>query len=199
VYSYYYGSRALCSALAVFFTFLNVCTVGRTSWTGYQPVARPLPTHRRTQTQNKRTQTSMPRVGFEPKSPVFEREKMVHALDRAATVIGQGRRGSRQQEHLQGRGAMNQETSMKQAVSSAWYLIHAGFLLGLLLDPEDGVDKFISKVDWLSPDYTALYTSRYNSIWYDQLSSFKVFHVADIIKIVVKKLIFIRKSSIQFW
>jgi hypothetical protein len=30
----------------------------------------------------------MPRVGFESTIPVFEREKMVHALDRAATVIG---------------------------------------------------------------------------------------------------------------
>jgi hypothetical protein len=30
----------------------------------------------------------MPRVGFEPKTPVFKRAKMVHALDRAATVIG---------------------------------------------------------------------------------------------------------------
>jgi hypothetical protein len=30
----------------------------------------------------------MPQVGFEPMSPVFEREKTVHALDRAATVIG---------------------------------------------------------------------------------------------------------------
>jgi hypothetical protein len=29
----------------------------------------------------------MPRVGFEPTTPVFERAKTVHALDRAATVI----------------------------------------------------------------------------------------------------------------
>jgi hypothetical protein len=29
--------------------------VGRTPWTGDQPVARPLPTHRTTRTQNKRT------------------------------------------------------------------------------------------------------------------------------------------------
>jgi hypothetical protein len=43
--------------------------------------------HRTTQTQNKRTQISMPRVGFKPTIPVFERPKTVHALDRAATVI----------------------------------------------------------------------------------------------------------------
>jgi hypothetical protein len=30
----------------------------------------------------------MPRVGFEPTIPVFKRAKTVHALDRAATVIG---------------------------------------------------------------------------------------------------------------
>jgi hypothetical protein len=48
-----------------------------------QPVARSLPTHRTTQTQNKRTQTSMPQVGFEPTIPVFERAKTVHVLDRA--------------------------------------------------------------------------------------------------------------------
>jgi hypothetical protein len=30
----------------------------------------------------------MPRVGFEPTIPVFERAKTVHALDRAAIVIG---------------------------------------------------------------------------------------------------------------
>jgi hypothetical protein len=40
------------------------------------------------QTQNKRTQTSMPRVGLEPTIPVFERAKMGHALARVANVIG---------------------------------------------------------------------------------------------------------------
>jgi hypothetical protein len=29
----------------------------------------------------------MPRVGFEPTTPVFERGKTIHALDRTATVI----------------------------------------------------------------------------------------------------------------
>jgi hypothetical protein len=54
---------------------------------GDKPVARPLPKHRATQTQNKRTQTSMPRAGFEPTIPAFERAKTVHSLDREATVI----------------------------------------------------------------------------------------------------------------
>jgi hypothetical protein len=30
----------------------------------------------------------MPRVGFEPTIPAFERTKTVHTLDRVATVIG---------------------------------------------------------------------------------------------------------------
>jgi hypothetical protein len=38
--------------------------------------------------QNKRTQTSMPRVGFELTIPVFERAQTVHALDRSAAMIG---------------------------------------------------------------------------------------------------------------
>jgi hypothetical protein len=45
-------------------------------------------TNRTTQAYNKRTQTYMPRVGFESTIPVFERAKTVHVLDRAATVTG---------------------------------------------------------------------------------------------------------------
>jgi hypothetical protein len=41
------------------FQLLNLYTVGRTPWTGDQPVARPLHTRRTTQTQNKRTQTDI--------------------------------------------------------------------------------------------------------------------------------------------
>jgi hypothetical protein len=52
------------------------------------PIARPLPTYRATQTQNKCTQTSMPQAGFKSTISVFERAKAVHALDHAATVIG---------------------------------------------------------------------------------------------------------------
>jgi hypothetical protein len=70
------------------FQFFNLYTVGRTPWTGDQPVARSLPARRTALTQNKRTQISMPHVGFEPTIPVFEGAKTVHALERAATVIG---------------------------------------------------------------------------------------------------------------
>jgi hypothetical protein len=70
-----------------YFSFLIFYTVGRTPWTGDLSVARPLPTHRATQTQNKSTQTSMTQMRFEPTIPVFEWAKTVHALDRAAAVI----------------------------------------------------------------------------------------------------------------
>jgi hypothetical protein len=83
-----YGSAVLLLDLGHFFSFLILYTVGRTPQTGDQPVATPLPTHRTTQTQNKRTQTPMPWVGFEPTIPAFERVKTVHALDYAAIVMG---------------------------------------------------------------------------------------------------------------
>jgi hypothetical protein len=69
------------------FQFLDLYRVGRTPWTGDQPVARPLPTHRTTQTQNKGTQTYMHRVGFEPTIPVFERAKTARPLGSAHTSI----------------------------------------------------------------------------------------------------------------
>jgi hypothetical protein len=68
--------------------FFNLYTVGRYPWTGDEPVARPLHTHRITQTQNKCTQISMHRVGFEPTIPAFERAKTFHALECSATVFG---------------------------------------------------------------------------------------------------------------
>jgi hypothetical protein len=82
-----YGSTTLVD-LGRFFSFLIFYTVGRTPWKKDQPVARPLPAHTTTRTQNKRTQTSMSWVGFEPTIPVFERLETIHALDRAATGIG---------------------------------------------------------------------------------------------------------------
>jgi hypothetical protein len=78
---YIYGSTVLLLDLGRFFSFLILYSRYDTL-AGDQPVAKPLPT------QNKRTQTSMPRVGFEPTIPAFERAKTVHALDCAATAIG---------------------------------------------------------------------------------------------------------------
>jgi hypothetical protein len=76
------------STIGRFLSFLILYTVRKTPWRGNQPVARPLPTYRTTQTENKRTQTSLPRVGFEPTIPAIERAKTVYILDRAATLIG---------------------------------------------------------------------------------------------------------------
>jgi hypothetical protein len=70
------------------FQFLKFYAVGRTPWTGDQPIASPLSAHRTARTQNKRTQTSIPQAGFERTIPVFERTKTVHVLDRKATAIG---------------------------------------------------------------------------------------------------------------
>jgi hypothetical protein len=68
------------------FHFLDIYTVGRIPWMGDQPLSRPLPTQDNTNT-SKRTQTSMPKVRFEPTIPVFERTKTVHASERAAVVL----------------------------------------------------------------------------------------------------------------
>jgi hypothetical protein len=64
----------LCSPLDLghIFSFLIPYIVGRAPCAGNQPVARSLPTHRTAQTQNKRTQISMRRVGFEPTFLVLE-------------------------------------------------------------------------------------------------------------------------------
>jgi hypothetical protein len=64
-----------------FLHFLNPIHSRQDSLDGDQP-ARPLPTYRTTQTQNKHTETSMRRVGFKPITPEFERAKKVSALDR---------------------------------------------------------------------------------------------------------------------
>jgi hypothetical protein len=74
--------------LGHFFSFLILYTVGRTPWMVDQLVAGHLPAIRTAQTQNKRTQTTMPQVGFETTIPLFELGKTIHALDLAASVIG---------------------------------------------------------------------------------------------------------------
>jgi hypothetical protein len=41
--------------------------------------------------------------------------------------------------------------------SSAWWLLQAGFLLGLFLDPKDGGEIFLRNICWISTDYTEWY------------------------------------------
>jgi hypothetical protein len=83
-----YGSRAFCLALPAFsvsWAFRqSVELLGR----GISPPqGRYL--HTGQHKQNKRTQISIPHVGFEPTIPAIERAKAVDALDRAATVLGE--------------------------------------------------------------------------------------------------------------
>jgi hypothetical protein len=83
-YYYYYVSIVLCWVLDSF----SNSWVGRISCSRDQPVARPLlhtglHKHRR----NTYRQASMPQVGFEPTTPMFERAKRVHSLDRVASVL----------------------------------------------------------------------------------------------------------------
>jgi hypothetical protein len=70
------------------FSFVILYTVARTLRTGDQHVAMPLSTYRTTQTQNEGTQTSMPQVGFDSPTPLFKRAKTFHALDLAASLMG---------------------------------------------------------------------------------------------------------------
>jgi hypothetical protein len=70
------------------FRFLNLHTVGWTPWTRVQPVTRPLPNTE----QHKHRIHAQRHPCFEwdskPTTPVFEQAEIVHALDRAASVIG---------------------------------------------------------------------------------------------------------------
>jgi hypothetical protein len=50
--------------------------------------------------------------------------------------------------------------TFREQGSFACCVLHAGFLLGLLFNPEDGGDMFLPDVGWLSTDYTALYPRR---------------------------------------
>jgi hypothetical protein len=87
IHSFINRSTALCWALAS--SSVSFYTDGRTPWASDQPVARPLPTFKTTQTQNKRTHRHpCTEFGFEPTIPAFKRTKTVHVLDRSATVIG---------------------------------------------------------------------------------------------------------------
>jgi hypothetical protein len=47
--------------------------------------------------------------------------------------------------------------------SSAFSLLHADFLLGLFLNPEEGGGIFLRNVGLLSTDYMALHPRRYKS------------------------------------
>jgi hypothetical protein len=77
-----FGSVALCWTLAAFSVFLSIHS--RYNSLDGGSARRKAATN----TQNKRTHTTIPWMGFEPTIPAFERAKTVRALDRALTVIG---------------------------------------------------------------------------------------------------------------
>jgi hypothetical protein len=86
IYISIYRSTALVN-LCTLLQFLNLYTVHRILERGISP-SQGRYLHTEQHKQNKRTQTSMTRVRFEPKIPVFECPKTVHAWDPAATMIG---------------------------------------------------------------------------------------------------------------
>jgi hypothetical protein len=57
--------------------FLILYTIVSTPWTWDQPVARALLSHRTIQKQIKHTQTTLPRVGFDPTIPTSGRAKKI--------------------------------------------------------------------------------------------------------------------------
>jgi hypothetical protein len=86
VYLSIYGSTALVDRGRFFSFLIYTPSVGHLV-RGISP-SQGRYLHTEQHKQNNRIQTSMPRVGFEPSTPVFEWAKTDHALDRAATVIG---------------------------------------------------------------------------------------------------------------
>jgi hypothetical protein len=83
-----YGLSWPVTGIALPFLLWILWTVGRTPWTGVQPVARPLPTQGNTNIEETRTDIL---VGSEPTIPVFEWAKAFYALDRSVTVTGKFR------------------------------------------------------------------------------------------------------------
>jgi hypothetical protein len=88
IYCYYfYVSTALCWALAEFSVSLSYTQSVRLLGLGIIP-SQGRYLHTEQHKQNKRTEASMPSVGFEPMITAFQRAKIDHASDRAATVTG---------------------------------------------------------------------------------------------------------------
>jgi hypothetical protein len=80
--------QSFCWALVAFFSFLILHTVSRFPCMWYRPRHKASAYIQDNKKQDKNTETSMPRVRFEPTTPVLERDKTVHALDPPANVIG---------------------------------------------------------------------------------------------------------------
>jgi hypothetical protein len=83
---YIYGSTALVELGRFFSSLIHTQSVRRLG-RGITP-SQGHYLHTGQHKQNKRAETSMPRVEFEPTTPVFERAKAVHASEGVATLIG---------------------------------------------------------------------------------------------------------------
>jgi hypothetical protein len=72
------------------FQFRDHFTDGRTPWTGDQLVARPLPKHRTTKTENKHTYIPIIHAlcGIQTHNPGFRASEDSTSSDRSATVTG---------------------------------------------------------------------------------------------------------------
>jgi hypothetical protein len=83
------GNLSLCSPLDLgrIFSFLIYTQSLGLLGQGISPSQGGATYTQKTQTRNKRTQTSMPWVGFEPTILMFGLAQTVHRLDSAATVI----------------------------------------------------------------------------------------------------------------
>jgi hypothetical protein len=75
-------------ALASDFQFHDHFTDGRTHWTSDQLVARPLPKHKTTQTQNKHIPNTHALCEIRTHDPGFRASEDSTLLDRSATVTG---------------------------------------------------------------------------------------------------------------
>jgi hypothetical protein len=71
------------------FSFLILYTVGTTPWMGIGP-SQGRYLHTEQHKQNKHTETSMPRVGFEPTTPVSEQAMTVLIYSGSAVCIASG-------------------------------------------------------------------------------------------------------------
>jgi hypothetical protein len=100
----------------------------------------------RTQTQNKDRHPCL-RVGFEPTIPAFERAKTVHALERAATVIG---------FHRTTRGYIPEDRTLHPKTNSKMYFVH---LLHFTRDRKARVGGYGQQEE----DYNILIRSPYES------------------------------------
>jgi hypothetical protein len=106
-------------------------------------------------------------VGFEVLTAVFMKSTIFWDISPCSPLEVNRRFGGTRPLHLQGwriSWAGNQR-------ESRWLCFHAGFLLGLFFNPEDGGNMFLRNFGWFSTDYTALYPRRWYSLYYLHLQS----------------------------